>query len=110
MKSRAWYLVARAAEKPRTYRVAHIRDVELLDSAVVRPAKFDLGTYWQASDERFEASLRRDTATVIVEASGLSRIVRREIARRADTVVALYCADIRKTPRRPVHRRRQSPA
>ena len=161
MKSGAWYLVASTGDQPHAYRVASLHEVELLDSAVVRPAKFDLAVHWQASVERFEASLRRETATLVVAASALSRIdrlgadiaealraaspdargrrravvpiegtnhaaslllgfgneievvapatLRREIARRADAVVALYRADIRKTPRRPVRGHRQSP-
>ena len=75
-KGGSWYLVARAASAIRTYRVSNILDVETLDSAVARPAGFDLARHWQRDVERFEASLRRETATLRVHASALSRLER----------------------------------
>jgi predicted DNA-binding transcriptional regulator YafY len=72
-KAGAWYVVAGSADKLRTYRVSNILDVQLLDSLVERPAGFDLAQHWRASVERFETGLRRETATIRMAASALSR-------------------------------------
>jgi predicted DNA-binding transcriptional regulator YafY len=89
LKSGAWYLVARSADKTRSYRLAKVLEVELLDAFADRPAGFDLASYWRASVERFEASLRRETATLKVAASAMSRIDRLG----ADIAQALLAAE-----------------
>jgi predicted DNA-binding transcriptional regulator YafY len=75
-KAGTWYLVARIGEAIRSYRVSGIGDVALLEMQVDRPAGFDLARHWRASVERFEASLRRETASLRVQASALSRLDR----------------------------------
>ena len=75
-KAGAWYLVARIAGRTRTYRVSNILDIEVLDAAIARPAGFDLARHWQQDVARFEASLRRETATLRIRASALSRVDR----------------------------------
>jgi predicted DNA-binding transcriptional regulator YafY len=74
-KAGVWYLVAAAGERPRTYRVAAIRSLEVLDAKFRRPARFDLGRYWAESARDFEKRLLRERATVRVSAEGL-RILR----------------------------------
>ena len=76
LKAGAWYLVARTGEKTRNYRVSNLLEVDLLDTFADRPAAFDLARYWRASVERFEASLRRESATLRIAASALSRLDR----------------------------------
>ena len=76
LKAGAWYLVAGAAGPPRSYRVDKLLEVELLDAVVERTAAFDLAGHWRASVERFEASLRREIATIRVGPEAMSRLDR----------------------------------
>jgi predicted DNA-binding transcriptional regulator YafY len=76
LKAGQWYLVARVGESVRTYTVAKIREAETLEKRFERPADFDLARHWQAEVASFEASLRRDTATLRVAPGALNRIDR----------------------------------
>ena len=76
LKAGAWYLVARAGRTTRIHRVDSIRAAVVLDETFERPRGFDLAAYWQAEVARFEASLRRATATLRVGPAALSRIDR----------------------------------
>ena len=73
-KAGAWYLVARSSKGIRTYRVDKLRDALILDQGFERPRRFDLARHWVDEVSRFEASLRRHTATLRVAPSALSRI------------------------------------
>jgi len=73
-KAGAWYLVARAGRSVRTYRLAKILDLEVLGETFDRPADFDLAAYWREGVARFEAELRRETATLGVAPGALSRL------------------------------------
>src|SRR5438034_9814057 len=53
-KGNTWYLVARSADRLRTYRVSRIEEAKVLDRAVERPADFDLAAYWRSSTREFE--------------------------------------------------------
>jgi predicted DNA-binding transcriptional regulator YafY len=64
LKTDAWYLVARGADKIRTYRVARIRALTPLDEPFTRPANFHLADFWRPWSERFQASLYHGEATV----------------------------------------------
>ena len=44
-----WYLVARAANGMRTFRVSRMRRVTVLAVAFERPARFDLAAHWRSS-------------------------------------------------------------
>lgn len=70
-KAGVWYLVAGAAGRPRTYRVAAIRSLEVLEGKFRRPARFDLARYWSESARDFEARLLRERATVRLSPEGL---------------------------------------
>ena len=63
-KSNIWYLVAGVDGEIRTYRVSRIEDAELLAEPCVRPAHFDLATYWRDSAAEFVKNLPRYAATV----------------------------------------------
>jgi predicted DNA-binding transcriptional regulator YafY len=46
LKAGHWYLVAGASEQLRTYRIARIMDLRVLDERFNRPHGFDLADYW----------------------------------------------------------------
>jgi predicted DNA-binding transcriptional regulator YafY len=74
LKAGGWYLVARAGQDLRTYRVAAIQAFTELEETFERPAGFDLASHWGASLERFEASLRTGEAKVRLSPQGVRRI------------------------------------
>ncbi|MFF0264426.1 helix-turn-helix transcriptional regulator [Kribbella sp. NPDC004536] len=56
-KARTWYLVAaRTDGRLRTYRLSRVTSAELTGDAFIRPAGFDLATYWAQSQREFQAS------------------------------------------------------
>jgi len=63
-KGSVWYLVATVDGAPRTYRVSRVREPRVTEEPCMRPAGFDLATYWKQSAEEFQASLPRFYATV----------------------------------------------
>ncbi|HEY2359119.1 MAG TPA: WYL domain-containing protein [Phenylobacterium sp.] len=74
LKAGAWYLVARAGQDVRTYKVAAIHTFAELDEEFARPGDFDLPAYWAASLERFEASLRQGQARIRLSPHGARRM------------------------------------
>jgi len=76
LKAGAWYLVARAGEDIRTYRVSAIQAFQAVEESFERPAGFDLAAHWAQSLERFEASLRTGEAQVRLSPQGVRRIAR----------------------------------
>lgn len=70
LKGGAWYLVASADGKPRTYRVSNIRRLEALDTAAKRPARFDLAHWWADWTRDFEARLLRERARIRLSPEG----------------------------------------
>ena len=64
LKGGDWYLLARAEGQIRTYRIARLLALELLDDHFARPADFDLAAHWQTRARRFEAGSYRGEATV----------------------------------------------
>ena len=76
LKAGRWYLVARAGGKDRIYRLDQLRDADALDARFARPERFDLAAAWAESVERFEAGLRRATATIRAAPTSLDRIER----------------------------------
>jgi len=84
LKAGTWYLVARADEQLRTYRVSRIREAHVLEDLVERPAGFDLAAWWAESSAAYEREapkievvvrVRRDAMWRLEEAVG-SRVVR----------------------------------
>lgn len=94
LKGGAWYLVAAAKERPRTYRVASILSLETLDGPVARPAKFDLEAYWTEWSRAFEARMLSERAVIRVSPLG------RRILRDASPAAA-QAIESRHAPCRP---------
>jgi predicted DNA-binding transcriptional regulator YafY len=57
LKGGIWYMVARAENGNRTYRVSRIQDLAILDEKFERPEDFDLAAYWDASVAAYQESL-----------------------------------------------------
>jgi predicted DNA-binding transcriptional regulator YafY len=71
LKAGAWYLVARAGTKVRTYRLDNVHALSVTEHTFEPPRGFDLASYWKASVERFEAELYQGEAQLRVSARGL---------------------------------------
>lgn len=76
LKAGAWYMAARSAgsgarEAPRTYRLASLHALTVLDKRFRRPARFDLAAWWRDATERFESSLYTGSARLRVSPRGL---------------------------------------
>ncbi|MET7330685.1 YafY family protein [Nonomuraea sp. NPDC005650] len=74
VKAGRWYLVARAGEDVRTYRVSQILDLHPLSEGFTRPDDFDLAAYWQGYLAEFEARLRRGEAVLRLSPRGVERV------------------------------------
>ncbi|MBW6433583.1 WYL domain-containing protein [Actinoplanes hulinensis] len=74
LKAGVWYFVARVDGSARTYRVATILDLTVLDETFERPEGFDLATTWAEWAVDFERRLHRGVATVRFSPAGLERI------------------------------------
>jgi predicted DNA-binding transcriptional regulator YafY len=74
LKAGTWYMVARSEGDVRTFRLAGIQALEILDTRFSRPRKFDLPGYWSASTKRFETSIYRSKARLRVSPLGLQRL------------------------------------
>jgi predicted DNA-binding transcriptional regulator YafY len=66
-KGNAWYLVARAGDRVRTYRVSRIEEATVLDWPADRPADFDLVAYWKSSTQEYENGWPRLEAVLRLE-------------------------------------------
>ncbi|MGW1678801.1 helix-turn-helix transcriptional regulator [Saccharopolyspora sp. NPDC002376] len=62
LKGGIWYLVARADEAVRTYRISRFLDVRTAPESFTRPTGFDLAASWAESARRMEESMVRGTA------------------------------------------------
>ncbi len=62
-KGSVWYLVARATEEVRSYRVSRVASARLSDEPAERPEGFDLAAFWAGSVARFKTELPRFHAT-----------------------------------------------
>lgn len=71
LKSGSWYLIAQIDGRARTYRVARILELTVLDETFERPDKFDLSGYWRASTEQLEAELHPVTAKLRLSPLGV---------------------------------------
>ncbi|MET8862370.1 YafY family protein [Nonomuraea sp. NPDC004580] len=74
VKAGRWYLVARAGEHVRTYRVSQILDLRQLPGTFTRPPAFDLAAYWQGYLAEFESRLRWGEAVVRLSPRGVERL------------------------------------
>lgn len=86
LKAGLWYLVAAAQGQPRTYRVASIEALEVLDAAADAPAGFDLQLYWAGFVRDYEARMQSGRALVrarpaaLKPLAGLSHAMARAVA------------------------------
>lgn len=74
LKAGHWYFVAVGLSGLRTYRIASVDDVTLLNAVVERPPNFDLATYWKESVRRLEMDLYRRRASIRANAKGLRNL------------------------------------
>jgi predicted DNA-binding transcriptional regulator YafY len=63
-KQTVWYLVGRAPEGMRTFRVSRMREPVALALTFERPKGFDLARWWRQSTERLRATKERFAATL----------------------------------------------
>ncbi|MDG0875741.1 YafY family transcriptional regulator [Paenibacillus thiaminolyticus] len=74
-KRNVWYVVAETGDAAlRTYRLSRLRHAELLDETFMRPAGFDLASYWAQSTAQFTASLPRYPARIRLRDDMLERL------------------------------------
>lgn len=62
LKGGIWYLVARADQAVRTYRISRFLAVDLTEEVFERPAGFELAAYWAEASRRLEAALHQGVA------------------------------------------------
>jgi predicted DNA-binding transcriptional regulator YafY len=74
LKSGAWYLVGLVDNSARTYRIARIREVQILDETFQRPPEFDLDAYWAENTQRLEHKLHQNQATVRLSPVGFKML------------------------------------
>jgi predicted DNA-binding transcriptional regulator YafY len=74
LKAGVWYLVAQKGGAYRTYRAVNILAAETLGETFVRPADFDLASYWAKSSREYELGNYRGTAIVRLSPRGRSLI------------------------------------
>jgi predicted DNA-binding transcriptional regulator YafY len=73
-KGGGWYLVARTDGQYRTYKVASIKSLTVLNATFQRPENFDLAAHWANQLRRFETQLRKQTVKIWVTALGCERL------------------------------------
>jgi predicted DNA-binding transcriptional regulator YafY len=76
LKGGLWYLVGAVDGQPRTYRVASILDMRVLDAAAIMPAKFDLKKHWRNFARDYEARMQSGTARIRARPSALKELSR----------------------------------
>jgi predicted DNA-binding transcriptional regulator YafY len=74
LKGGVWYLVARATEQMRTYRVSKFVELAVMDTHFARLNDFDLAHFWITASHAYEAGLYRGTATLRVSPLGMRRL------------------------------------
>ncbi|GAA1652361.1 YafY family protein [Actinoplanes couchii] len=90
LKAGVWYFLALAGQDIRTYRVATVLELTVLDETFERPSDFDLAATWAEWAVDFERRLHRDHATVRLAPAALSRIpylMTRAMSREVDAAV-----------------------
>lgn len=71
LKAGHWYLIGRAGERDRTYRVDRILDLRILEEEFERPAGFDLAAFWRSYLDRFHDSMFSGEAVVRFSPQGM---------------------------------------
>lgn len=83
-KGASWYLVARAPNGLRTYRVSRMTALTLLAVPCERPAHFDLAAYWKQSTAQLEQQRQSYEATLLLDAQAVRRVAEWWITSPAD--------------------------
>ena len=74
LKAGIWYLVARAGDQQRTYRVSNFLEMSVGDERFERPKDFDLVRFWTMSSRAYEVGLNRSEAILRVSPSGMPKL------------------------------------
>ena len=74
LKAGIWYLVARAEDQLRTYRVSRVLAARALDETFDRPPDFDLAAWWAESSAAYEREVPRIDVVARVRAGALDRL------------------------------------
>jgi len=74
LKAGLWYLVARAGDQQRTYRVSNFLEMSVGDERFERPKDFDLVRFWTMSSRAYEVGLYRSEAILRVSPSGMPKL------------------------------------
>jgi predicted DNA-binding transcriptional regulator YafY len=93
LKAGHWYLIARGHGKVRIFNIADIQSLDLQDEEFERPRDFDLATWWQTEQARFEAELFSTTATLRLSPLGLKRLAAVSPRGAAAAQSAKLCSD-----------------
>ncbi len=72
LKGGVWYLVARAGNDVRTFRVSRITSLDALPGHVQRPDGFDLAAFWREATNGFLADMQGGRAEVRIFPRGLA--------------------------------------
>jgi predicted DNA-binding transcriptional regulator YafY len=85
LKGGVWYMVARAENGNRNYRVSRILGLDILGEKFERPEDFDLAAYWDASVTAYQESLPSFEVVLRtrVEAERLAEVIGLPAARAA---------------------------
>jgi len=74
LKAGIWYLVARADDQLRTYRVSRVLSARPLEETFERPDAFDLAAWWAESSAAYEREVPRIDVVARVRAGALDRL------------------------------------
>ncbi len=74
LKAGEWYVVGRSGGEPRTYRLSSVVELSVEGARFVRPASFELATYWAGFTARFEKEINRGSAVLRATAAGLKKL------------------------------------
>lgn len=72
-KGQSWYLVARAPNGLRTYRISRMKALTFLKIPCERPSRFNLAAYWKQSTEELERQRRSYEAVLLLDAQAARR-------------------------------------
>lgn len=93
LKAGRWYLVGLVGTEYRTYRIANIRSLEMLEESFAWPAEFSLAKHWERFAHDYEARMQSARARIRYRSSAVDQLSRMSAA-MADAVRASGPADV----------------